>query len=515
MKDTKTAPQLALLAAAVAMVGSTSCSSPNQLLQQPGVGEQEISSQRQRVEQAVYSPRDVQADIEILIEAVETIHPGLHRYRSSDEVAQAADRLRRQLREGANPISLVRAVSEFLAFVGCGHTFINPFEQPTSIQDVLLGNDDKLPLTLSVIGGELVVHSTVGDASGIASGSSIQAINGISRDELLRQLRALTPADGLRAEARDAVLTVEGYGFVPEAFDILQPLIVSPDDGTYRIRFSLPDERRVRTIRVSAISWPKRAELLAQTDPTLAAGPEDLWSWSMLDEETAYLKVGTFSTYGFSQSYTDKLASAFDLFTEQKAERLIVDLRGNSGGRDQAANALASYILDEPCIPPLFSERARYRVFPDSLRTFARSWNDTYLEQSGGTKPAEGFAFTVPYQPKTIEPAKRRFDGDVAILIDGRNASGAFYFSNAIRHCTDHTFIGDETGGSLSGVNGGTIVKLALPATGLVVDLPVRGLFDDEALAGRGVMPDVTVRNTPGDIANSFDRVRFTAQNLR
>ncbi len=72
--------------------------------------------------------------------------------------------------------------------------------------------------------------------------------------------------------------------------------------------------------------------------------------------------------------------------------------------------------------------------------------------------------------------------------------------------------IGQTTGGSLRGINGGAFFFLRLPKSGIELDLPLIGTFPPQSVADHGVTPDVFVEPTALDIAKGRDPELRVAQ---
>ncbi|MEO0461788.1 MAG: hypothetical protein AAF127_01565 [Pseudomonadota bacterium] len=89
-------------------------------------------------------------------------------------------------------------------------------------------------------------------------------------------------------------------------------------------------------------------------------------------------------------------------------------------------------------------------------------------------------------------------------MTDATNAFGGFYLARAAQIC-GLRLIGETTGGSQSGINGGTIVFVKLPGSGLEFDLPVIGTFSDRSPKGLGIQPSVQVPATAEDIEQGRD----------
>ncbi|RXH55350.1 hypothetical protein [Granulicella sibirica] len=85
------------------------------------------------------------------------------------------------------------------------------------------------------------------------------------------------------------------------------------------------------------------------------------------------------------------------------------------------------------------------------------------------------------------------------------NSSATFQFAQSVQRLHLGTLVGQPTGGSQRGINGGAFFFLRLPHSGIEMDLPLIGTFPLTAAADAGVTPDVLVKATVGDVASDRD----------
>lgn len=95
------------------------------------------------------------------------------------------------------------------------------------------------------------------------------------------------------------------------------------------------------------------------------------------------------------------------------------------------------------------------------------------------------------------------------LLVNGGTFSAASNFAASLRAQRRVLIIGQETGGTEGGLNGGVISRIELPNTHLVLQLPHFRLLTACASPqlGRGVRPDVAVVPTPWQLAAHTDAI--------
>lgn len=154
---------------------------------------------------------------------------------------------------------------------------------------------------------------------------------------------------------------------------------------------------------------------------------------------------------------------------------LIIDIRDNDGGEDEAGRLLASYFTDDE---PLYM-LTRYKIGPgpDDFEEM-REWRITNTDAELYDKP-------------------------LVLLTDRYCISAGETFSLALLELPQIVHVGDTTTGAFSDT-----VNRELPNR-WAYRIPVAEVFDGSGRSweGIGLPPDVVIRNTPEEIANGVDRM--------
>lgn len=91
------------------------------------------------------------------------------------------------------------------------------------------------------------------------------------------------------------------------------------------------------------------------------------------------------------------------------------------------------------------------------------------------------------------------------MLIDATNSSATFQFAQIVQQNKLGMLVGQPTGGSKRGINGGSFFFLRLPSSGIEMDLPLVGTFPATPQPDEGLTPDVLVTPTLDDIVKGTD----------
>ncbi|MEM1055807.1 MAG: S41 family peptidase [Bacteroidota bacterium] len=438
-------------------------------------------------------------DLAILQEGMQALHPGLFLHNTEAELGALLADLQRGARQLAGrygeaiPMSAAYLpISRAVASIRDGHTQVSMFNQSTYTEAALYTASDRAPFAFRLIGGRMVVTGDATPDRMLPPGTEVLSLDGRSVDDIVAAFMPYASADGSNDAKRVDLLQVNGLSRVAERFDVLYSLLYQPE-GDLALEVRLPDGTE-QTMRVPRMNQIERRDLLWARDETLPRDYDDLLSFEMLDSETAYLRIGAFTTFNMSLDYGEWLTEAFREFNERGAQRLVVDLRGNGGGMDDAAALLFAHLLREPTEVSFWQGVTAYDVVPENLRPHIRSWSDDFYDISADvTSNGDGTFSLRQRAPVTVAPAPDAFEGDVAVLVDAGPSSATFYLADRIQQTGAATLVGQTTGGSLKGLNGGQMVFLTLPNTGIAVDIPLYGSRPTSPGPDRGVIPDVVV----------------------
>ncbi|HXH59988.1 MAG TPA: S41 family peptidase [Fimbriimonadaceae bacterium] len=154
--------------------------------------------------------------------------------------------------------------------------------------------------------------------------------------------------------------------------------------------------------------------------------PEEL-SWP--EKDVALLTIPSFDQSYDEQHVQDLMAEA------ESAKHLIIDLRGNGGGRVSNLRHLSSFFLTRE----------------QPLGTFVDKSAIKHYEEETGDADADVFK-VAKWDTKKLLPLIRNkppFKGDVAVLIDGGTGSASEMFAAALKEQRGATLIGSRSVGAV------------------------------------------------------------------
>lgn len=467
-----------------------------------------------------FSPAALQADFEVLKKTLVAIHPGIYRYQTRESLerlfAEFEAKLKNPLSEGEFYGLLSQVASRFY----CGHTYLNPYNQNSLLRERLAGGKSYLPFYFRIVDGKMIVTENASDKN-LSNGSEITRINGVAAKKIIETLRSVTKGDGKNTLAH-RLNSLELTRFEAERyalFDWYFPLFFPLNGETFTLEAVDFATKKKTTFQTAALTKEARtAEIVKRYGK--APNYDDGWKFEIwADSSTAYLKIENSITWRLKNiKYKEFLADAFAQIRAGRVKNLIIDLRGNGGGDTGIGFELSRYLAKEN-LPNYIENRRLVRNVAAQVELL--KFLDTYSDElknslRNGTaqslyKKAEGEYFeilpneNVANYPAVV-PYENNFTGKAYIISDASNASAAFQFINYAQSNQLGTVVGQTTGGSKQGINGGNYFFLSLPNSKIEIDIPVYFLAPLTAQKDESVIPDIPVARLSTDIGNDFDR---------
>jgi len=201
---------------------------------------------------------------------------------------------------------------------------------------------------------------------------------------------------------------------------------------------------------------------------------------------------------------------------------LVIDVRGNGGGRRDPLRRLAPYFLDEgqavvgnvaafllepgkPAPPDALANRYLYRADWDgwndrqrrAIGTFLRGFRPSWKLPKGRFSP---WHFLV--LDRDDNAAAFHYDKPVVLLIDRGCFSATDIFAGALQAIDGVTVVGERSAGG-----SGRARSYQLPNSGVRLQLSTMASFrpDGTLYEGHGVAPDVVVATQPSDLIGQTD----------
>ncbi len=445
-------------------------------------------------------------DIDVLETTYAALHPGLHRYLTDAELADAYADLRRRFAAPQRLDQAYLAYSAFAAKIRCGHTYANFYNQGEAVRQALLQHP-RLPLLFRWIDGEMVVTRDLGSGAALPPGTRVIALDGVPTADILARLLPYARADGHNDYKRVADMQRIGNGRY-EAFDVFYPLLYPrAAAASLRVRYQTPGDARPRSAKLHMIPFADvDAARDRKEDPAAPLG----WTLQRPRPGIALLRMPSWVAYQHPdwdwRSYVDGL---FRDISSDGTTDLVIDLRGNEGGTS-VGEVLIAYLVEAPTPMSIATRSVRYRRVPDTLRATLSTWDDSFYDWGeAAIGPVDGFYRLTKYDDAeagvVIAPKMPRFAGKVWVLIGPDNSSATFEFAETVQQLRLGTLVGEPSGGNQRGINGGAFLFMTLPGSGIELDVPLIAQFPASPMPDAGLLPDLSAPETAASIAAGSD----------
>jgi hypothetical protein len=389
-----------------------------------------------------YSKKQVMDDINFLFANAADIHPNLYHALAKQQLTDKVDSLIKTLPDFLTLLQAYKAIAQATAFINEGHTGINT---PRAILDQSkAGIFKSIPLQVMGYDGKRFLANLVApDAK--ANAIRIIAINGRSSADILKQLTALK--GGLPSFRQISV--INSFSFFSRVIGLTEP---------YSIEYLDTDNKR-KVVKVNGINTMDYQAAITKPVET------QTFTFKVIDNKVigksiGYINFRSMDNYGKFTRFCD---SVFKFLNEQHVDKLIVDLRENSGGNSQLGWYLLNYITDTPFRMAGESARKVSQQFKDHINANKKIYGNSYdgfMNMQNGTMWKIGNEDLYKPDDKTY-----KFKGRVCFLIGPYTFSSANMLSATIKDFKLATLIGEATGEP--GNDYGELCDIKLPNTGL------------------------------------------------
>ncbi len=414
-----------------------------------------------QMDEPLFTERQAQEDFDAFLDFVRETHPKLDYSADLDELDVAADRVRASLREG------MTAREIWMAFAVMNPKFADAhvgLRRPVAALETFEKSGGKLfPAPIVIDSDE---RMRIGEASaswpGVAPGDEVLSINGIASRDIIS---AVSPR--MRGETEKlGRLVMERY--FAEYFWIAYGAY-----DQYVVRVKNKDGA-VRIVALDAASE--------------GAAAEDIYAHRVLEGNVGYLDVPSFNIR-YQKRFAAFLETAFTDFKNKDVDRLVIDLRENTGGAHDVSDLLMAYLTDRP--------------YSAISGVTARITEENIALIPGASL---GDVISVPFQ-QTITPQENfplRFEGEVYALIGGLTYSQAIAFATTLQDYEVATLAGEETEGP--GNQTGQVQLSPLPNTGIEALAPIYIFVRANGDKSRSpVVPDIVIKDDSFDAMASVN----------
>jgi hypothetical protein len=432
------------------------------------------------------SSEEMKEDFIIFKNSISEIHPGLYWYSDSSEIEQRFLKIENAIKSDMELKDFYVLLQEFYSKIRCGHSRMF---MPWKWIEYIDNGPYKIPVDFYLEQNRIVTMSDLTDNQSIGEGNEVLSINGIDSKEIVETLTQYARYDGY-SETRQITIVSGNFS---RYFQAIYGL-----DSIFHIEIKKDEIVQNFILKGLPNAETNKRSTERYGDITL---DEKMLLFKELESSIAYLRFQTFDGEDIKdgkQNYNKFLKNTFGTIHEKNIDKLIIDLRGNSGGEDSYGASLVRYLIANP-----FDYYHRMEAVTKRFRFNKYSRDKGYnllgrLLKKDKNKPGT-YTYNLSKQLKKQTPEKNTFNGEIIVLVDGGTFSAASEVAAILHSNKRATFIGDETGGGYYGNSSGTMYGIQLPNSRINYYLPVIRYYpavDHPPFKGRGLIPDISMPET-------------------
>lgn len=283
-------------------------------------------------------------------------------------------------------------------------------------------------------------------------------------------------------------------------------------DSADSVQYLYDDSVKTAQIAIPNDDMPAKYKMVYGYDESTQEFAKD---FKIIDSNTGVLKLRNF-TMGMQRAAYKQI---FDTLAALKIQNLIIDVRGNPGGKLSDIHLLHSYIATDSLyatVHPNTTTTSKYKMPLWTLRMMP-AWSypltipfvmvDGIIYISNTRKNDEGtYSYRIK-QSKQRPTNAKKFMGDMYMITDGGTFSAATILAANFKSENRGLLVGSETGGAYNGTVAGKLPMLKRNKTRTIFRVGTMNLkpVNMNGQPGRGVEPDVIIHQTVKEKVDKID----------
>lgn len=390
----------------------------------------------------------LRTDFTTFIKLLKDSYPSLYRYNSQSKMDAKLDSTYNAIQPGTTDFEFYKLLKKTLSTIKDGHLYCS---LPPALQKYREEKARFFPLKLYFT--DQKVYLTKSSNDDIAANSEILAINNQPIELIREDVMQYIPADGDIQTKKNKILDDFFYFYHYLSYD---------EQSNYAIKIKTPDGA-IKQIKIAA--KPEK-ELIAEEKENKTAKYLQL---AIKDNNTAILTIKSFDIDQLKktgENFPEFLKKSFTILHQKRIKKLIIDLRGNGGGRDTYGPLLYAYLTQKPFQYYQSLTTATtdlpYKEFKSEVSSYNNLSKAMLLKTGMHNYQLKNTAHTNLQQ---TNPQSNNYTGKLWLLIDGLSFSTTAEFCAIVSSNNRGKFIGEETGGTYEGNTSGVQIESTLPNT--------------------------------------------------
>ncbi len=450
-----------------------------------------------------FPAESLRKDYTLLREIMERFHPALYWYTPKDSMDYYFDQYYKAITDSMTLQQFgFKILAPLTTKVRCGHT---SFNYPPGYNKWQRKHDQpSFPLFMKIWPDTMVLTVNLNKKDSLLqSGMLINSVNGLSVQQLTDTLFQFMPADGYSENVNYIRLSAAFPYYHRNIMGLSKKYVVGYTDSagveksdTVPIFYPGTDSVARKLIRTRN----------KQIDPEQKAKKwEDIRSMQLdTAHQLALMTINSFGNKGRLPAFYKK---SFKNLRKKNIPNLVIDLRGNGGGKVNNYTSLAKYVRNTP-FKVADTAVAMHNGLAHYNRYFRSGLINSFILFFVTKKKEDGNYHFSYWEKHVFNPRKKNhYKGNVFVLINGPTFSASTLFAHTVKGQSNVTLVGEEAGGGWHGNSGILIPDVVLPKTKMRVRMPLFRLvqYNHVPKDGRGVMPDIYVPPTVENVRKHID----------
>lgn len=421
-----------------------------------------------------YPKAKLEQDLSVFHDKLTSIHPIFSDKVYRDKWEDEFSTINRSIKDSMTQNEFYLVIAPYLASLNDGHSNFNcPFDQR---MQYMKSGGLSFPFAIDITDNSILITEYYGDDSTMfSSGDEILQVNGLRSVDILHDLDRLIGGTSIASRRTLIAMNFRNYIWMRYGFEKNYELVIKNK------------QNQTKQVFVEG----NTNEQYLRNKKRYPAVNSIRYSVSINNElKSAILNIHSFAELKSFCTFAD---SAFQVITDHHTENLIIDIRGNGGGRSVVVDSLMNYLSDKPYLQ---YKKIETRISRD-LKDY---YKDKYPEKYEEIKDYPiNTLITAPGDTSYTNNKKSRFKGRLFLLTSETTFSGAATFAGIFKALNMGTIIGEETGGTIEYF--GDFWYVTLPNTGLQFYVSPKRFtqFGGKAM-NRGVIPDYIIPNRKDSI---------------
>ncbi|OCX51753.1 hypothetical protein BEL04_17220 [Mucilaginibacter sp. PPCGB 2223] len=382
--------------------------------------------------------KQVADDAHFLISNAADIHPNLYHDVSPEVLSRKTDSLLKALPDTVPSLMAYKTFLQITAFIGEGHTSVNT---PAFVRSQFRSGRLKyVPLLITDFNNNRFEANVIGKGKELEN-IKVTAINGIPSQTLFSQMMQLK--GGLASFKK--VIAIKSFPLLAAVLGLHAP---------YLIEYTDKDNHQMN-IQLNGVTSPEYVAAMSAG----AANPAP-YTFTVLKEGYGYLNFRSMEKRDRFEKFADSVFKAID---DQKIDKLVVDLRENSGGDSSLGDYLLGYLTRTPYRMAGGSELKVSQQFKTQMKTPGLNYSkpERYFSMDNGT-----FLKFGPNDMRKPDGRKYQYKGKVCFLTGPFTFSSANMLASTVKDYKLATLIGEPVGEPANDY--GELCNISLPNTGFL-----------------------------------------------